>query len=537
MRQVYRVAGADLQLNTLAVSLSLNRSERPARAATYLAQLGLSIPTDPGVFDRENRSFRVREIRPRRSGAERFLIFPHLEPFSEAARLTTGRAVRLAVPHRASSPALPGPARALPVPAALRCRRRQRRSTLSLDALQIKEGSDQLSVGGRPLLRGTDYTIDYSTGLVTFLDPAGLFGNAGGQVTARFEQQDLFAWQPTTILGSPRDTRWRARVGEPHRRPAARATAYNGRSWARVEGEHGGRFTTDLHFQSLGLTRLLDRSPPPPVAPSRLDLNAELALSRPDRTGRDRHTSRSSSRTSACRFRLRSSRGNSAASRRAPSGSIAARVRTAFDPDDAVALTWQNLIPGCEQPAAPAPTAGHRHDDRDCGPRRSLRDRDVPHAPLRHRGRVREADNSSQWTLPTRPARTRWRSMVTTLSPPASTSHVGVPGVLRLQSGLRAADSAGVQLIFDLGTVNGCPRHRAEALALVGTDSLSRAPVRRPGTSRQRACRRRNLQRARRRHRHPRRPARLLSIEEQIIRDPALCGASSPGRAGLPWAT
>ena len=61
------------------------------------------------------------------------------------------------------------------------------RSTLSLDALQIKENSEQLMVDGRILQRGTDYSIDYGTGLVTFTSPDALFGSGASQVTARFE--------------------------------------------------------------------------------------------------------------------------------------------------------------------------------------------------------------------------------------------------------------------------------------------------------------------------------------------------------------
>ena len=57
MRNVYRVAGADLDVTSLEVGITLNRSERPVTgsAQTYLQQLGLAVPNDPVVFDRENR--------------------------------------------------------------------------------------------------------------------------------------------------------------------------------------------------------------------------------------------------------------------------------------------------------------------------------------------------------------------------------------------------------------------------------------------------------------------------------------------------
>ncbi|HWB42565.1 MAG TPA: hypothetical protein VG500_14990, partial [Gemmatimonadales bacterium] len=57
MRNVYRVAGSDLDPTSLQVSVTLNRSERPVAgpAETYLQQLGLALPSDPTLFDRENR--------------------------------------------------------------------------------------------------------------------------------------------------------------------------------------------------------------------------------------------------------------------------------------------------------------------------------------------------------------------------------------------------------------------------------------------------------------------------------------------------
>ena len=57
MRQVYRVAGADLDASSLHVGITLNRSERPlsGNAETYLQQLGLSSPSDATVFDLVNR--------------------------------------------------------------------------------------------------------------------------------------------------------------------------------------------------------------------------------------------------------------------------------------------------------------------------------------------------------------------------------------------------------------------------------------------------------------------------------------------------
>jgi hypothetical protein len=58
IRNAYRVAGADLDLNSLVVNLTLGRSERPLRpgaAATYMAELGLATADDPALFNRQDR--------------------------------------------------------------------------------------------------------------------------------------------------------------------------------------------------------------------------------------------------------------------------------------------------------------------------------------------------------------------------------------------------------------------------------------------------------------------------------------------------
>ena len=89
MRQVYRVAGSDLQPASLEVGIALNRSERPALgASTYLAQLGIAIPTDPSLFDRENRLFpRLRDPGAESVLGESYIVFPHLQPFADPVRL------------------------------------------------------------------------------------------------------------------------------------------------------------------------------------------------------------------------------------------------------------------------------------------------------------------------------------------------------------------------------------------------------------------------------------------------------------------
>ena len=90
MRQIYRVAGSDLDEPSLEVRLSVNQSERPLDGGTtYLAALRLALPTDPNVFDRENRLFpRAQEPQAGPVVNESYIVYPHLRPFADAARLS-----------------------------------------------------------------------------------------------------------------------------------------------------------------------------------------------------------------------------------------------------------------------------------------------------------------------------------------------------------------------------------------------------------------------------------------------------------------
>ena len=480
MRQVYRVAGNDLQASTLDVSVLLNRSERPASGlSTYLAQLGLAIPTDESVIDRQNRLFpRARDPGAEEVVRETYIVFPHLTPFADAQRLTP--AERSDSLYRTPLYLLfsQGP------PARFQVRLRYEavggtdRSTLSLNALQIKEGSEQLSSGGRLLQRGVDYSIDYSTGQVTFLDPEALFGTGSAQVTARFEQQDLFAVAPTTILGLT--SRYSlGQLGSVNLLGVFQreATAYN-RPQLGFEAKANlvGGITTDLHFQSRAVTRFFDRiTSAPATAPSRLDVNAELALSRPD-----------PNRSGAAyleEFEADVGTPLSLAEVAWEFGSVPQTTDgvdpllgfgAAFDPEDAVQLVWQNLVPDAQgRPFRVRPqdidttiiTAG-RGEQFETALWLTL------HADTAG-GLVRN-DRSSQWTMPARPLRPRWRSMVTPLSSTGvDLSRSEYLEFWVFQAGAHSADSAGVQLMIDLGTVSEDALAIAPGtFALVAEDSV-----------------------------------------------------------------
>jgi hypothetical protein len=480
MRQVYRVAGTDLDAASLQVALTLNRSERPASgAATYLAQLGLALPADAGTFDRENRLFpRARDAGSEETIRESYIVFPHLTPFGDDARLTPGEQTDSLYRTPLYLLLTQGPSSRFEFRLRYNARGGGDRSTLNLNAIQVKDGSEQIEVGGRALARNTDYTIDYGTGLVTFIDPDRLFGASTAQVVARFEQQDVFAVAPTSILGFTSTYSLGERgainlVGVYQRE----ATAYN-RPQLGFEAKANlvGGINTELHFRPSWLTRALNSlTSSPAIAPSLFDVDAELAFSRPDpnRSGaayleefETEVGTPVSLREQVWQFGSRPQRTD---------GVESLGFGTSFDLDDAVQLTWQNLIPVVGQ-GGPVQIRPQDIDTTFRFGSRGDQFETVMYVTLHGdtAGGFVLNDLRSRWTLPDRALRPRWRSMVT----PLSTTGLDLSRSEYLefwvyQAGARSADSAGLRLVVDLGTVS----EDAVALApqqvvTAGADSL-----------------------------------------------------------------
>ncbi|TFG51874.1 MAG: cell surface protein SprA, partial [Gemmatimonadales bacterium] len=480
MRHIYRVAGADLDLASLKVNLSLSRSEAPQKApqSTYLSELGLAVPTDPQILNTQERIFpRVRDPSAALTIKESYIVFPALAPFADTGKLqATERNDSL---YRTPGYLLytEGP------PAKFLFRLRYNasstgdRSSLDLGALQIRDGSEALFLNGRRLERGVEYSVNYDLGQVSFLDPQGLFGDGGGAIRATFEERGIFAVAPTKILGFT--TRYN--LGEAGGINLvgvyqAEESAFN-RPQLGFEASANlvGGISTDLKFRPQAVTRFFNHlTSTPSTAPSRLDLNAELALTRPDpnRSGAayleefegDRGVLLSL-RETVWEF------GSAPQDTRGVQGTIGA----VFDPDDAVQLTWQNLVP---EPGTGQPVQV-RSEDID--PRIQVAGSQdqletvlyLTLHPDTAGGQVRK-NSTLRWTLPTRPNRPRWRSMVTGLS----SSGVDLSKNEYLEfwvfhEARSTVDSAGVQLVIDLGNVSEDAIAIApETLTVVPGDSL-----------------------------------------------------------------
>ncbi|TNE58707.1 MAG: cell surface protein SprA [Bacteroidetes bacterium] len=73
-------------------------------------------------------------------------------------------------------------------------------SEISLGTFNLPQGSVRVSAGGRQLIEGQDYIVDYNIGKVKILNDAIL--QAGQNVNVSFEDNTLFGFQSRTMLGA-----------------------------------------------------------------------------------------------------------------------------------------------------------------------------------------------------------------------------------------------------------------------------------------------------------------------------------------------
>ena len=78
-------------------------------------------------------------------------------------------------------------------------------SEISLNALNIPQGSVKVTAGGRVLQEGTHYTVDYNLGRVKILDDGIL--SSGTPIKISLESNSLFSIQTKTLLGTHFDYR------------------------------------------------------------------------------------------------------------------------------------------------------------------------------------------------------------------------------------------------------------------------------------------------------------------------------------------
>ena len=352
MRNWYRLGSQDIDRGSIALGLHVRNSETPLDGnGTYLSRLGLSLSNDPSTLDEFNRVF-PRERDPDGGAPIRdlFVVFPHLMPFADSARLQQGELNDSLYKTPTFLLRTRGPASKFALRLHYEVSGAGDRTNLNLGAIQVRVGSERLSIGERALTRGQDYEIDYSLGQVTFLNPDSLFVGPT-QVVAEFEENQLFDDAPKSIFGFS-STYSLGVVGEINaigifqreRTVSTRPTL-----GFEPESEFIGGLSTDLRFRMEGLTRFLDALPLlSTTVPSALEINGEVAVSRPGSNQSGVAYVEDFEREPSTRVRLAERAfqlGSSPSSGRGlPSTHLG--VSGGFEATDAVPLVWQNLILG-----------------------------------------------------------------------------------------------------------------------------------------------------------------------------------------------
>lgn len=286
MRSIYRLGSGDIDRTTIDATLVVNESEQPLDGqGTYLGRLRVALPNDESKLDEYNRVFpRPRDPNGGAPIRDLFLVFPHLQPFADTERLQASE--RNDSLYRTPNYLLTtqGP------PPRFRLRLHYEaagggdRGALGLGAFQIREGTERLYVGNAELTRGRHYTIDYSIGLVTFLNPDSLF-RGPTQVRAQFEENQLFDVAPNSIVGlsTTYSLGSRGRVSAILISQSESSLLTRPQLGFEPKANLLSGLSAEYAFRADGITRALDALPLiSTTVPSNVSLSGEIATSRPN---------------------------------------------------------------------------------------------------------------------------------------------------------------------------------------------------------------------------------------------------------------
>ena len=153
---------------------------------------------------------------------------------------------------------------------------------LMLGTVQIRPNSERLLVDGVPLTRGTDYSVDYDLGRVSFNRPDTLFPRAR-QVTVQYEENPVFEETPTSIFGATAELPFEngqinfTAISQSQRTNFTRPPLGFEPAASLVGG-----VTALFNFEAEPLTQLVSKLPyGPTTVPSKIGFSAEVAGSRP----------------------------------------------------------------------------------------------------------------------------------------------------------------------------------------------------------------------------------------------------------------
>ncbi|MBI2535562.1 MAG: cell surface protein SprA, partial [Gemmatimonadetes bacterium] len=463
MRNAYRLGGPDVTRSSLRLVVSLNHSERPLGGGdTYLTRLGLSLAADPAGLDEYNRVFpRERDPNGGAPVRDRFVVFPHLQPFADSARLVAGETNDSLYRTPAYLLQSQGPAPRFRLRVQYEATGPGDRSGLNLGAIQVREGSERLFVGDRQLIRGRDYEVFYDVGQVSFLNPDQLFTAPVVQVRAQFEENQLFDVAPKTIVGLSSTYR----LGSHGRVDALGLFQQEQSVFTRPQlgfepqAHFIGGVSTELAFQPTGITRALDALPLiQTTAPSSFTVSGEVAVSRPNANPAGQAYVEEFEGTTGSRVVSLSEQSFQLGSRPASGRGLSAAYLASdggFDPRDAAALVWQNGVQIGNQPVEFEPrdidssivlTGTARQIERVLW--LSLKPDTVGGAPAPSTGAPR-------WLRPHTPG-PRWRSITQALDRSGLGVDLSTVEYLEfwvLEDERRTAATRGATLLLDFGTV------------------------------------------------------------------------------------
>ena len=223
MRQVYRVSSAG-EVDPASIRLSISLGEESAgrtfarrpngETVTYLRLFGLDEESPRDLLDASHvyrPALESFEDQPPVPGS--FIVFPTLAPFAEPAPLGSLDIDSLEVQrilgvnrneriYRAADPYEREYGGVFRLNISYEARGDGMVSSLALGALGIREGTERVTLDGRRLTRGADYTIEYDVGVLTLLDPEALLA-AGGkrELQVRWDRRSFVQVAPSSVFG------------------------------------------------------------------------------------------------------------------------------------------------------------------------------------------------------------------------------------------------------------------------------------------------------------------------------------------------
>ncbi|MFL5479220.1 MAG: cell surface protein SprA [Gemmatimonadaceae bacterium] len=436
LRSVYRLGGSDLRRQSVAIKVVTGSSEDQEKpvagdADTYLKLFGLAQSTNSSSFDLENRiwprpsdpNFELSLGSPgARTIRDQFLVFPSAKPFA-----TNGLAVGGNPSNDTIYTTPPEYVRSSQRPEAvyhIRMRAQSEGSgdagALMLGTVQIRPNSERLLVDGIPLTRGTDYSVDYDLGRVSFNRPDSLFPRPR-QVTVQYEENPVFEETPTSIFGATAELPFDngqinfTAISQSQRTNFTRPPLGFEPTASVVAG-----VSALFNFDANPLTELVSKMPYGATSiPSHIGFGAEIAASRPQANASQQAYLESFEGEGGLQIAL-----NDPAWYFSSQPALGTKIpsifgATVFDLGHAATLAWQSNGVDAEGHAV-----RYRIDQID--PQTALSGTGVSGPepllwltlyPLSVGGQLDNTGRAFRWTVGNQPPGRRWRSIRTVLSP------------------------------------------------------------------------------------------------------------------------